>query len=211
MKFSLTFRYLVYNAVLMNHNYWKRAGVIIFIVSISITAGYLLAGLDLSANKTVAVKQQVASVSLAMAAKVDPDKLYEITDVVDGDTFKVKIDGKQITVRLLGINTPEVVDPRKPVECFGPEASAEMKALLKAGKVGPSEVKLTLNPNREKIDKYNRLLAYAYLADGLFINEYMVKEGFAREYTYGKAYQYQKEFKEAEKTAKDLGKGLWTK
>lgn len=190
----------------MNHNYWKRAGVIILIVSISITAGYLLAGLDLSTNKNVVVKQQVASVSLAMAAKVDPDKLYEITDIVDGDTFKVNIDGKQITVRLLGINTPETVDPRKPPECFGPEASAEAKSILKVG-----EVKLALNPNREKIDKYNRLLAYAYLPNGLFFNEYMVKEGFASEYTYGKAYQYQKEFKAAQMQAQRENKGLWGK
>ena len=116
------------------------------------------------------------------------------------------MDGHDIRIRVLGINTPETVDPRKPVECYGPEASAAAKELLDGRKV-----MLKYNPNREKRDKYGRYLLYAYRDDGLFVNEYMIQEGFAREYTFGTAYSMQKEFRKAENAAKREEKGLWVK
>ena len=57
--------------------------------------------------------------------KIDENKLYPVVYVIDGDTFKVKIENKTITIRLLGVNTPETVDPRKTKECYGEEASKE--------------------------------------------------------------------------------------
>ena len=155
----------------------------------------------------------------AQTVSIDSNKPYPVTDVVDGDTIKTIIDGHNITVRLLGINTPEVVDPRKPVECYGLEASAETKSLL-TGK----SVLVAINPNYERVDIYNRLLAYIWLVDAsstesasstknLFINEYLVKEGFAYEYTFNEKnlYQYQKQFKADELIAKNAKKGLWGK
>jgi endonuclease YncB( thermonuclease family) len=189
----------------MNRIFSKRVFVLAALLIVAATAGYFAANINWSVDKQVKTTQP-ANVSAAMAANIDPAKLYQVTDVVDGDTFKARIDGKEITVRMLGINTPEVVDPRKPVECFGPEASVETKSLL-AGR----KVKLALNPNREKTDIYNRLLAYAYRDDGLFINELLIQEGFAREYTVGKAYQYQSKFRNAENIAKTALKGLWGK
>lgn len=183
----------------------KRLIILFLVVSITVVIGYLSAGLDFTSSPEIVTKQQ-ATVSLAMAANIDSSKLYKVMDVIDGDTFKVKIDGKEITVRMLGINTPEVLDPRKSVECFGPEASAETKLLL-----NNREVKLALNPGREKTDIYNRLLAYAYRDDGIFVNKILIEEGFAREYTVGKPYQYQSEFRNIEKEAKMAGKGLWSK
>jgi micrococcal nuclease len=183
----------------------KRAIVLALLVIVAISVGYFSIGLNLPSSPQI-TKKQPATVSLAMAANIDPEKLYKVTDVVDGDTFKVKINNEEITVRMLGINTPEVVDPRKSVECFGPEASAETKSLLNS-----REVKLVLNPNREKTDIYNRLLAYVYRDDGLFLNGLLIQEGFAREYTVGKAYEFQSEFKNVEKQAKVAKKGLWGK
>jgi len=150
---------------------------------------------------------------------IDPETYYPVTYVVDGDTFKVKVesgntkgggggseaDAHIITVRVLGINTPETVDPRKSVECYGPEASVEAKDLLNGRKV-----KLTFNPNRELKDKYGRYLAYVYRDDGLFYNEVMIKEGYAREYTYGSAYSMQGEFRDIEATAQKSKAGLWS-
>jgi micrococcal nuclease len=135
---------------------------------------------------------------------IDETRYYPVSYVVDGDTFKADIDGREITVRLLGINTPETVDPRKPVQCFGPEASAEMKSLL-----GGRAVELKFNPNREHRDKYGRYLLYAYRDDGLFLNEDLIKNGFAKEYTVGTPYSFQAEFRKAEAEAKAAGKGLW--
>jgi micrococcal nuclease len=135
---------------------------------------------------------------------IDETKHYPVSYVVDGDTFKADIDGREITVRLLGINAPETVDPRKPVECFGPEASAEAKSLLNG-----RTVELRFNPNRERTDRYGRYLLYAYRDDGLFLNEDLIKNGFAKEYTVGTPYSFQAEFRKAEAEAKAAGKGLW--
>lgn len=144
--------------------------------------------------------------SFGPPVKIDPDIYYPVTSVVDGDTFKASVRGKEITVRVLGINTPETVDPRKPVECYGPEASAEAKRSLTDRKV-----ELKQNPDREARDRYGRYLAYVYRDDGLFYNEYMIENGYAREYTYGTAYSLQSEFKGIEKKAQKEGKGLWGK
>ncbi len=136
--------------------------------------------------------------------KIDQEAYYPVTHVLDGDTFKVKIGKKEITVRMLGIDTPETVDPRKPSQCYGNEASNETKKLLAS-----TTVQLMLNPKREVLDKYGRYLAYVYLSNGILFNEYLLKNGFAREYTYGKAYSMQKEFKAVESDARKKKMGLW--
>ena len=138
--------------------------------------------------------------------KIDEHRYYKVAYVVDGDTFAANIDGRVITVRMLGINTPETVDPRKPVECYGPEASNETKALLNG-----HLVRFAINPNRELKDRYGRYLLYVYRDDGLFVNEDLIKKGFAREYTYGKPYSMQAEFRSVEMLAKKSVVGLWTK
>lgn len=136
----------------------------------------------------------------------DQENLYEVSSVIDGDTFKVKIEKGIITVRMLGINTPETLDPRRTIECFGLEASMETRQLL----IGKN-VRLNLNPKRETKDKYGRYLAYVYRDDGLFVNQELLAGGYAREYTYGSAYLFQEEFRAIEKKAKSEQKGLWGK
>lgn len=130
---------------------------------------------------------------------------YTIERVVDGDTIVVWKDGQDVTVRLLGMDTPETVDPRKPVECWGPEASAEGKKILTG-----QDVRLVPDPSQDIYDKYGRLLAYVYLPSGLLYNEFMIREGFAHEYTYKKPYEFQKEFKAAQKAAAAASLGFWS-
>lgn len=130
--------------------------------------------------------------------------LYKVTKIVDGDTIAVDISGKVETLRLIGINTPETVDPRKPVECFGKEASDKAKAVL-TGK----SVRLEADSTQDERDKYGRLLRYVFLADGTSFNKMMISEGYAYEYTYSTPYKYQSEYKQAEKEAKGAGRGLW--
>ncbi len=140
---------------------------------------------------------------------IDEDLYYPVISILDGDTFKVQVnekETKEITVRMLGIDTPETVDPRKPAQCYGREASNETRSLLSGQKV-----QLKLNPTREVRDKFGRYLAYVYREDGLFVNGYLLKEGFAREYTYGKAYEMQREFRKLEREAEKQDKGLWSK
>lgn len=133
-----------------------------------------------------------------------PQNMYRVVKVVDGDTLAVLMDGGSVTLRLIGIDTPETVDPRKPVQCFGKAASDKAKELLTA-----QTVRLEFDASQGTLDKYGRTLAYVFLADGTFFNQYMISAGYAHEYTFNLPYKYQKEFKEAEKTAREEKKGLW--
>lgn len=132
------------------------------------------------------------------------EKAYEVVRVVDGDTIDVSIDGKVQRLRLIGINTPETVDPRKPVECFGKEASNKAKSLLTGKKVI-----IESDSSQGERDKYDRLLRYVFFEDGTSFNLLMIKEGYAYEYTYDTAYKYQAKFKEAQKEAETNKAGLW--
>lgn len=127
-----------------------------------------------------------------------------VTRVVDGDTIKVFLNGKNETVRLIGIDTPETVDPRRPVQCFGKEASNKTKSVL-----DKKNIFLEADPSQGNRDKYHRLLRYVFLSDGTNFNKLLIEEGFAHEYTYFLPYKYQAEFKLAEKQARENKKGLW--
>ncbi len=136
---------------------------------------------------------------------ISESKLYKVIKVVDGDTIKVDMDGKTETIRLIGIDSPEVNDARESVKCFGEEASNKAREIL-YGK----NVKLEADNTQGERDKYGRLLRYVFLEDGTNINKMMIDEGYAYEYTYKFPYKYQSEFKEAEIEAKNAKKGLWS-
>lgn len=134
------------------------------------------------------------------------EETFLVTSVVDGDTIKVNIAGKIETLRLIGIDTPETVDPRKVVQCFGKEASNKAKEWL-LGKT----VELEADPISGERDKYNRLLRYVKVKDGMFYNLEIIKQGYAHEYTYNNIpYKYQNDFKNAEKYARENKLGLWS-
>lgn len=131
---------------------------------------------------------------------------YQVKKVVDGDTIEVMVNGKTQTIRLIGMDTPEVVDPRKPVQCFGREASSEGHRLME-GKT----IRLETDPLVGELDKYNRHLAYVWLPDGTLYNQEMIQAGFAHEYTYqSQPYKYQAQFKQAQAEAKTEAKGFWS-
>lgn len=129
---------------------------------------------------------------------------YNVTKITDGDTIHIEMDGRNEKIRLIGINTPETVDPRTPVQCFGKEASARMKELA-GGKI----VRLEYDETQGTRDAYDRLLAYVYLEDGEMLNRKMIAEGYAYEYTYLKPYLYQKEFRQLQTLARTSSRGLW--
>jgi len=133
------------------------------------------------------------------------ENYYLVEEVVDGDTIKVKIDGELKTIRLIGLDTPEVVDPRKTVECFGKEASNKAKEILNNHKV-----RLEIDSSQGDQDKYGRLLRYVYLEDNVFFNKWMIENGYGHEYTYDIPYNYQSEFQEAENFARENKLGLWS-
>lgn len=127
----------------------------------------------------------------------------KVIKIIDGDTLEVYHDNKIEKIRMIGLNTPESVDPRRGLECYGIESSDRLKNLLE-GKI----VKLEEDETQGSLDKYGRALRYIFL-DGININQKMIEEGYGFEYTYKKPYKYQKEFKQSQKIAEENNVGLW--
>ena len=128
-----------------------------------------------------------------------------VVRVVDGDTILVRgPGGRTEDVRLIGIDTPETVDPRRPVGCFGPEASAYAKHLLGGRHV-------LLRYDRELHDRYGRFLAYIWLPgrSGLFVNARVVELGYARAYPFPPNTAHEALFAALERRAAIAGRGLW--
>lgn len=123
---------------------------------------------------------------------------FLVTRVIDGDT--IEIEGGQ-RVRYIGIDTPETVDPRKPVQCFGVEASNKNKELVSGKRV-------RLEKDVSETDKYGRLLRYVYIGD-TFVNLELVKQGYAYSYSYPPDIKYQNQFTDAQRLAREQKKGLW--
>jgi micrococcal nuclease len=127
-----------------------------------------------------------------------------VTRVVDGDTVVVRLAGREVTVRLIGIDTPETKDPREPVQCFGREASARTEQLLAGG----TSVRLVYDVERN--DRYGRTLAYLYDAGaGRFVNAALVRDGYASAYTYPPNVAHADEFVALQREAREAGRGLW--
>lgn len=129
---------------------------------------------------------------------------FRVVKVTDGDTLSVRI-GKDISkVRVVGINTPESVDPRRPVQCFGREASDKAKQLLSGRSVW-----LEADPSQSERDAYGRLLAFVWIDETTDFGLQMIREGYALEYTYRLPYRYQTSYRSAERDARQAGVGLW--
>jgi endonuclease YncB( thermonuclease family) len=127
-----------------------------------------------------------------------------VVRVVDGDTVVVAVAGTTGPVRLIGIDTPETVAPNRPVECYGPEASARLKHLL------PPGTAVRLWRDVEPRDRYGRLLAYVQRAgDGLFVNLDQVRSGAAIAKAFPPNTWYRAAFEDEQSRARAAGLGLW--
>jgi micrococcal nuclease len=128
--------------------------------------------------------------------------------VVDGDTIVARAGGDRVTVRLLGIDTPESVKPEAPVECYGPEAATRALELLPAG----AAVRIETDPTQDQVDDFGRTLAYVFLGrDARPVNRRLVAEGYARVYVFHPERPFARaaEFRAAERAARERGRGLW--
>lgn len=131
-----------------------------------------------------------------------------VLNVIDGDTIEISLNGLEEKVRLVGIDTPETKDPRRPVGCFGKEASSETKSLLQ-------DKIVILQQDVTDKDKFGRLLRYVYLPmedkQLLFVNDYLVRTGFAKVYRYPPDVKFNEQFMQAQQEAKNNKKGMWGK
>lgn len=131
--------------------------------------------------------------------------IASVTQVIDGDTFKAKIKDEIRTVRLLGIDTPELAYSSQPAQCGAQAATNRLQKLLENQTV-------YLVPDLHKgedCDTQNRLLRYVFLPDDTLINHLLIKEGLAREFTYNTPYQYQRDFRSAQAAAQNHQRGIW--
>lgn len=160
--------------------------------------------------------ERVIAAPFASAKNAPAIELATVVRVVDGDTFVVNIGGFEESVRLIGVDTPETVHPRKPVQCYGPEASKYLKERLL-----PS-TQVFLGYEKKRTGIYGRKLAYVFLpwsqitdSDGSvkvgikLINLEIISKGLGRTYTRF-PFRYLDLFIETENLAKEAGRGLWT-
>ena len=123
---------------------------------------------------------------------------YEVIRVIDGDTVELK-NGERL--RYNDIDTPETVHPSKPIECYGPEASAKNKELVE-GKI------ILVELGNPKKDKYGRMLGYVYV-NQLFINAELVKGGYAEVNSYGNPGSKLEYLYQIESISKKEYNGMW--
>lgn len=156
----------------------------------------------------IVTESDTAGTEAAVAQQTSPTPT-QVTQagVVEGTLVKRVIDGDTIeletgeTVRYIGIDTPETVHPNKPVQCFGKEASAKNTELVEGKRV-------RLEKDVSDSDRYDRLLRYVYVGD-IFINDYLVRQGYANASSYPPDVKHQDQFRQAEQEARANKRGLW--
>jgi micrococcal nuclease len=125
--------------------------------------------------------------------------------VIDGDTIVAKYNGQLDRVRFIGMDTPETVDPDKPVGCYGKQASDYTKSLL------PKGTPIRMQFDADHHDKYGRLLAYIYRdSDDMFVNAQLVRQGYATVLTIPPNVEHVDEFTQLAAQARQQNLGLWS-
>lgn len=168
---------------------------------------FLVLSLFLAAGCSLSLKSGGDDTGKVPAEIKPSNGLYkaEVIRNIDGDTIVISLKGKEETVRLLCVDTPETQHPRLGVQPFGPEASDFAKTVLHKGK--KIEVEPGINWGR---DKYGRLLAYLYV-DGKMFNELLLEKGLARvAYVYPPNTKYVDRFYDIQDKAKKKGAGIWS-
>jgi micrococcal nuclease len=125
--------------------------------------------------------------------------------IVDGDTVKVRLPDRRraLTVRYIGVDTPESVKPGEPVQCYAKQASNFNERLVTGRRV-------RLRIGRERTDRYGRTLAYVYLLDGgRFVNAELIRRGYARTIEFPPNTDFADRFDRLERRAREQRRGLW--
>ena len=161
---------------------------------------------DLEQLRAIPRPSESASVPVPKPRAEPPDgSSHTIVGVVDGDTAKIRFQGETISMRIIGIDTPETVHPSRPVEPYGPEATVRARELLEGKTV---TLEYDADPEHDRFGKYGRLLIYVRLEDGRDFGKLMVEGGFARAYP-KYPFSRSEEYLAVEEMAKKAKKGLW--
>jgi len=135
---------------------------------------------------------------LNLSSFANEGKYHKIQRIIDGDTIELENIGK---IRLIGVDTPELAHPLKPVQFFAKKASEYTRKIAEGKRV-------KLEYDQERIDKYGRTLAYVYFENGKMLNSEIIKNGYGFAYT-KYPFKYMEEFRRYEREAKEQELGLW--
>jgi micrococcal nuclease len=148
----------------------------------------------------IAGRFRQSSVNSSANFRFEPGVSQRVERVIDGDTLMLE---GHVRVRLIGVDTPETKHPHKPVQPLGPEATEFTRRQVEGRDV-------TLAFDRERRDRYGRVLAYVYV-DGKLLNEEIIRAGFSRAQT---QYKFERvmalRFQQAEDEAREAGRGIWS-
>jgi micrococcal nuclease len=163
---------------------------------IKLAIGLVIVGIGYFVNQKAEAPPQVAGT-------VSPG-YYRVVRVEDGDTITVHMGSREERVRMIGVDTPETKDPRKPVQCFGQAASNFTRQLI-----GSQTVRLEADALSDNRDRYDRLLRYVYLPDGRLVQAEVIKQGYGFAYT---SFPFTKsdEFLNYQREARTGNRGLWS-
>jgi micrococcal nuclease len=139
------------------------------------------------------------------SATAPRQRWYAVEKVTDGDTIRVDLDGVSEPVRLIGIDAAEVRGGDAREHCRADLATETAKRIL-----GKHRVRLEFDPTQGRRDRYERLLAFVWVEDGPMLNEELLREGVAEEYTYDDPYRYLDRFVAAEAKARRDQVGQWS-
>lgn len=165
-------------------------------------------------ESTETPQEATESVSDDMSDLADEDVQsllsVSVVRVVDGDTYYVNMNGQDVKVRLIGVDTPESVAPQSYMDATGKEntevgeyISEIMKDVIKEGDT------LLLEFDVDMYDKYDRVLAYAYFEDGEMVQDFLLSNGLAQVMTIQPNVKYSDHFAEMQRVAVENGIGIW--
>lgn len=186
----------------------KRLVGVSLIAAATVLAFHPMERLDVENQTNIGIQQDGVqnSGSLVEEASGMPTNQIPITliETIDGDTIKIKIDGKVETIRYLLVDTPESKNPRMCVQPYAKEAFHRNHELVRDG-----SLTMELEQGNTR-DSYGRLLAYVYV-DGKSVQEALLKEGFARVgYIMIPPYKYIRQFRDVESLAKRNKLNIWS-
>ncbi|KYD00100.1 hypothetical protein B4102_1112 [Heyndrickxia sporothermodurans] len=172
-------------------------------VSVFFISSFLVGCDDLSNKSSISTESSKDNLTSHSDSNMPKNTISaKVTRVVDGDTVKVTLKGKEETVRMILIDTPETKHPRIGVQTFGPEASDFTKKML-------TNKNIQLEMDVQERDQYGRLLAYIWL-DGTMFNRILIEKGLARVAIFPPNTKYVDEFNSIQDKARQKEIGIWS-
>ncbi|MBM3711888.1 MAG: thermonuclease [Actinobacteria bacterium] len=162
-------------------------------------------------------KPNISEFDVSSYLEKDRKKIYQVSEIIDGDTYKIIIDKFEFKVRLIGVDTPEASRSFK-TKSDAKRKGVKSNQIIEIGKIATLFLKnyisegdsIRLELDIQKFDRYGRILAYVYLMNGEMINEILLKEGYAQVMTIPPNIKYQDKFMLLQQYAIENSKGLWS-